>query len=735
MAVSLEKFIKQLEESGVLSGDTLSEFLPPKKTPKDAEELARELVRQKKLTKFQVEEVSRGKGKSLTLGKYLLLEKIGAGGMGQVFKARHQRMDRLVAVKLLPAATMKQPAAMARFEREMVAAARLRHPNIVGADDADQADGIYFLVMELIDGRDLSAVVKKEGPLPVDTAVNYLQQAARGLEAAHAQGIVHRDIKPANLLLDKRGIVKILDMGLARICEAGEGSLCADLTSTGTIMGTVDYMAPEQALDTKSADARADIYSLGCSLFYLLTAKATYDGDSLMKKLLAHREHPIPSLCALRPDVPAHLDAIFQKMISKKAEDRYQSIREVVEALGEWQGAPQQIDTSSVIEEAPASDAVDLGLSDLLTSPPIAKSLKPERTKKERSSVSIRRADRRTLPLIGGGLLGMVVLAVLLLNAFGSQDAKLLLTVNEPGAVVQLLSTDGAVQTERQLDGESLTISVKPDVAMVLVSKTGFEPFSSKISSHAGKSIQVMATLVPLTKKPVVQIKPAIPSSPSVDESLRPVRLFNGKNLDDWTIFGDRKNFDVDPANAAIVTTGISNCWMLTNRSFGDFALSIQYQTSTHGNSGIGVLALPEDAAPIEVQLGHESNCDTGALWLPATSTSSIQLLSAQHPVDERSSPEWNRLVIFLEARKLTTYVNGAEVSSFDLASLQASNKSVSALQRTSGRIGLQSNAGKVQFRDLQILELRASGTSESTLKSPAFQQWLMDALKPVDEQ
>lgn len=330
MAVPLEKFVSLLEDSGILTRDTLKDFLPPKADPKSSEELALELVRHKKLTKFQAEEISKGKGKSLVLGNYVLIEKIGAGGMGQVFKARHQRMDRLVAVKLLPPAMTKDAAAIARFEREVKAAAKLSHPNIVAAHDADCANGIHFLVMELVEGSDLLALVKKNGPFSVENAVNFILQTAKGLAAAHKKGIVHRDIKPGNLLLNTEGTVKILDMGLARIHEDGAQ---AELTGTGVVMGTIDYMAPEQALDTKSADARADVYSLGCSLHYLLTAHATYEGATMMAKLLAHREKPIPSLRSVRPEVPEQLDAAFRKMVAKKIEERFQTMAEVITAL------------------------------------------------------------------------------------------------------------------------------------------------------------------------------------------------------------------------------------------------------------------------------------------------------------------------------------------------------------------------------------------------------------------
>ena len=417
MPVPLDTFVQQLEDSGILDGETLTDFLPPKGELKNTEELARELVRLKMLTKFQAEELAKGKGKSLVLGNYLLMEKIGAGGMGQVFKARHRVMERLVAVKVLPPAMTKNKAAIARFHREVKAAAKASHPNIVTAHDADQANGVHFLVMEFVDGTDLSALVKKKGPLAVIKAVNCVLQAARGLEAAHKKGIVHRDMKPSNLLLDSEGTVKILDMGLARFSGEND-TVQSELTSTGMVMGTVDYMAPEQAVDSKSADARADIYALGCSLHFLLTGKPTYEGDSLMNRMLAHRDRPIPSLRAARPEVPEQLETVFKKMVAKQVEGRYQTMTAVIVDLEQCSSG----DEDTVVLPAPFAASNDATLTtffnEIASKPTKTTPAMPiKKTPKRRPN-----DGRKKLVVIGTGLFGIVMLTVTIIFLSGKDS-------------------------------------------------------------------------------------------------------------------------------------------------------------------------------------------------------------------------------------------------------------------------------------------------------------------------
>ena len=264
------------------------------------------------------------------LGDYVLLGRLGAGGMGRVFKARHRRMERLVALKVLPPSAMKDTGAVKRFHREVTAAAKLFHPNIVAAFDAGEQNGIHYLVMEYVDGHPLSKLIEMHGPLPAEKAADYIIQAGRGLEYSHSRGMVHRDVKPSNLMIDREGTVKILDMGTARF---GDGS-GTDLTKAGVIMGTVDYMSPEQARAPADIDQRTDIYSLGCTLYYLLIGRAMYAGD-LIQTLLAHAQSPIPSIRDERPDVPEWMETIFRRMVAKLPEQRYETVAEVIADLEE----------------------------------------------------------------------------------------------------------------------------------------------------------------------------------------------------------------------------------------------------------------------------------------------------------------------------------------------------------------------------------------------------------------
>ena len=335
------RFVRTLIETRLVAEPEIRAVvarLAPDGQGRRVEAFAAELVRLCKLTPYQVAAIRQGKTKGLSIGEYIVLDKIGSGGMGLVFKARHRQLARIVALKLLPPSFSRDRAAVIRFRREAAAAAKFRHRNIVAAIEAGETHGLLFLVMEFVEGRDLSRTVKENGPLSVAQAIDCIIQAARGLQEAHDHGIVHRDIKPANLLLDPTGTVKVLDLGLARVSQqdpiaaAGGGSEL-DLTVSGSFVGTVDYVSPEQAYDPRLADNRSDIYSLGCTLHYLLTGRAPFGGQTFMERLLGHRERPIPSLHAARHDVPETLDAAFRSLLAKSPGDRPQTMAAVAVAL------------------------------------------------------------------------------------------------------------------------------------------------------------------------------------------------------------------------------------------------------------------------------------------------------------------------------------------------------------------------------------------------------------------
>jgi serine/threonine protein kinase len=336
MPASLDQFLADL---GRLHGGRFSDVVNRVCSgtgPADVVRLAHELVRIQALTSYQAAALYQGKGRGLVVGPYVLLDKIGRGGMGIVFKAVHRQLGAVVALKVLPPSLVwRNRAVVKRFRREAKALARIQHPNIVSCfEHVKEADGVYYLVMEYVEGRDLKSLVESTGVLPVRQAVECLLQAAKGLQCAHSLGIIHRDIKPANLMLDRRNTVRILDFGLSRVAQPEpwllEGSHEA---ATRAIHGTIPYMSPEQARDSTKADARSDIYSLGCTLHFLLTARPPYRGRTWSEMFLAHRQAPIPSLRATRPKVPDYLDDLFRRMLAKNPADRPRTMGAVIASI------------------------------------------------------------------------------------------------------------------------------------------------------------------------------------------------------------------------------------------------------------------------------------------------------------------------------------------------------------------------------------------------------------------
>jgi len=337
-----DQFLELVKKSGLIDPQRFQAHLQRCRAsgglPKAPAALADTLVRDRLLTRFQADQLLQGKWRNFVLsGKYKILGRLGAGGMGYVFLCEHQIMRRRVAIKVLPLQS-SDPSSLERFHREARAVAQLKHTNIVGGYDIDQDGTRHFLVMEYIDGSTFRAIVKGHGRLDPLRAAHYIRQAALGLQHAHEAGLVHRDIKPSNLLLDRTGTVKILDLGLARFFHDESDDLSKRYVE-GPI-GTMDYMAPEQALNSHEADIRADIYSLGATFYFLLAGHGPFPEGTDLQKLIRHQLQPPRPIRDIRPDVPEGLAAIISRMMAKDPAARYQTPAEVAEALAPWTQTP-----------------------------------------------------------------------------------------------------------------------------------------------------------------------------------------------------------------------------------------------------------------------------------------------------------------------------------------------------------------------------------------------------------
>jgi eukaryotic-like serine/threonine-protein kinase len=370
MAISSPaELVDWLADNQFLTAKQAEEIRPLVPTFADLRTCAKELIRRDWLTPFQVNQILQGKHEQLLIGSYRLRERIGEGAMGQVFKAVQARVGRVVAVKMIHKELVNSSKALDRFRREVETVSQLAHPNIARVLDAGDSEDRPYLVMEFIDGINLSQRVKTDGALPIQEAVECARQTALGLQHALERGIVHRDIKPANLIVtttrDDAPLVKILDFGLARFESEREDA--GRLTEVGKMLGTIDYVAPEQATHARDADIRADIYSLGCTLFYLLTARPAFMGNGVVEKLGPRVTGEPPWIRTVRKEIPPGLEEIIRKMMARLPDDRYQTPIEVVQALAPYAFSIASAPAQAVPLATPVATAALAGAVPLAT--------------------------------------------------------------------------------------------------------------------------------------------------------------------------------------------------------------------------------------------------------------------------------------------------------------------------------------------------------------------------------
>lgn len=725
MEMSLQQFRATLATSGAITAEELDAFedsLPPAQRPANTQQLARLLVQHRKLTKYQAAHVYQGKQLPLVLGSYVILEKIGAGGMGHVYKAHHRRLDRLAAIKILPGEMVDSPDAVQRFHQEVKTAARLTHPNIVITYDAGEQDGVHYLVMEYVPGKDLASIVKQQGPLPEELAVECLMQSAAGLAYAHDCGIIHRDIKPSNLLLASGGhespessftmgeardstdqsqaadaagspVVKILDMGLARM-SATVGAESGDdgLTRTGQIMGSVDYMSPEQAMDTRAADERSDIYSLGCTLFVLLTGRIPYRAKTLMQKLMAHRETPTPSVRDKGADVSDRLAELCRQMMAKQPEERPQTMREVMRLLEECREPSASPSTSAGDASAPSRE---------ITKPPP------------------RPAERGEVPLAGPGALVKtpppVPPPVARMPAAKKASAKPGVAdgvsphqsseAHTPTFAGIAATTTGpsspasSLHTWRERKRKQQVLAVAGGIAAVvglLVVAAGIFLFSwlwpGGDENASPEDAGGEAVAVPI----------AGPDEQTPNESAQhddgTIALFNGSDLDNWRFRQAGWVVQTEDGESAM-TQGPVGGDIWTNQQFGNYVLQLEFKMSPRCNSGIFIhgtdISLPA-AEQLEIQIVDPAR----ATRLAAHHCGAIYGQVAPDRDAAFPASYWNRLKVTARDNFLTVELNNERIHYLDLDGFPEFRG------KRRGHIGIQDHTGRIWIRNVRLTPL-----------------------------
>ena len=668
--VDLDGFRRAVLEVG-LAGSTSLDLLA-ERAAGDLSGLARLLVKAGKLTPYQAEALMQGKARGLVIGPCLVLERRGQGGMGVVFKARHRESGRVVALKILLPSFGRDRDAVARFRREFEIAARIDHPNVVAALEASEDRGVQFLTMEYVEGHDLNELVKSVGPLPIKQALHCAIQAARGLAAAHALGIVHRDVKPGNLMLDKVGLVRVLDLGLARVIES-TGALtmgaATGLTRSGAYLGTADYLAPEQADDPKKATHRADVYALGCTIHYLLTGRPPFGRGTILQQLMAHQNEPAPSLLDARDDVPDPLEHIYLEVMAKGPDERPGSMAEVAARLESCRASADE-----------AREARD-GLMSFAET--VLKRASPrKRGRNPDASVFARRPDP-------GGL-----------QFDPDLDLEDLVMDYREEARVDPLT-----------DGE-----MPPVLPRVPLSRSGRRRGPGlKLLGAAGALSACLAVFAliprggrdagpapPSASKAGPDPKPVAPASPGF------VPLFNGQDLAGW------KEVDGKPVVARVVDGvlvigggGRGFTGLMTNRAFGSFRLRVEFQDPGEVDGGVWLIDADGAATSricAEFNVNGDGNASPPMATLSLNGGSGFKNFkpkaTAPPPADG-----WNILELTLKDRKQTVIFNGKPV-----------DYGVNLTNTGDHFIGLQDYKGTVRYRKVEIQELTDESSAAPTL-------------------
>jgi hypothetical protein len=431
---------------------------------------------------------------------YAILRELGRGGMGCVYLAKNKLTQRLEALKVVNPRLFDEPGMAQRFLREIRSAARLDHPNIVKVHTALQVGALVVLVMEHVEGEDLGKVVAARGPLPVAEACACARQAALALQHAFEQGMVHRDVKPANLILARAGgtaMVKMLDFGLAKVTRENEET-AHHLTGTGALLGTPDYLAPEQMLDASKADIQADIYSLGCTLYFLLSGRPPFQAKSRFELLQAHHSKEATPLDRLRPEVPTALAAVVAKMMAKAPADRYQRPAEVAEALEPFARGGA---ASASAADSKTDGPLGVGQQDAAPTPVLRETLIEDGPTAGVATARCLGAAGSRRWLFGAGLAGLLLAALIGLWAGGvlgwhTPEGILVLDVNEPNPEVYV---DGDQTTVTWAEGgKTAEIRLQPGTRKVEVKKAGFAVFSQDVELTDGQQHVLRARLVAL---------------------------------------------------------------------------------------------------------------------------------------------------------------------------------------------------------------------------------------------